>query len=231
VADFSSNRIVREVAPAHRKPFMTDCETVDLRFASVIAEVGQPYGYVYFPLSGCISQVAGQGEGTAVEVSLVGDEGMVGASTLLGVTAAPLHALVQGAGSSLRMRRTRFAAHADASPALGRLVRRYLYVQMLQLAQGSVCTRYHNVDQRLARWLLMMHDRVHASRFPLTHEFLAWMLGVRRAGITQAATGLFDKRLISYSRGDITVLDRIGLQEASCPCYAVDARAYHELMH
>jgi CRP-like cAMP-binding protein len=228
---FSTNRIVRSVTAANRKPFLADCETVDLRFSAEIAEGGRPLSHVYFPLSGCISQIAGTAENTAIEVGLVGDEGMVGATVMLGVDAAPTHAVVQGQGSSLRMQGHLFASHAAANPRLERLVMRYIFVQMQQLAQGNVCTRYHKVDERLARWLLMMHDRMHADRFAMTHEFLAAMLGVRRSGVTEAANSLFDRNLIGYHRGEITIIDRAGLEKAACPCYGNDTRAYHHLMH
>ena len=221
---------MREVRATHRKSFLADCETVDMPFASQVAEPGAPYRFVYFPLSGCISQLAGVPQGRALEVSMVGDEGMIGASALLGVEDAPLQGVVQGSGASLRMPRKLFERHAASDPRLDRLVRRYLHLQTLQLAQSSVCTRYHMVDERLARWLLMMQDRLHSDEFPMTHEFLAVTLGVRRAGVTQAAGVLSGARLITYHRGQITVVDRAGLLAAACACYAADNRAYARLM-
>jgi CRP-like cAMP-binding protein len=234
VAAVSPNRFVRAVSPANRSRFLADCERVDLSFMQHLAEGSRQTRFVYFPLTSCISQLActvhGPGAANSVEVGLVGDEGMLGASALLGVDEAPLRAVVQGAGASLRMSREDFMSHAAANPRLDRLVKRYLFVQMVQLAQSTVCTRYHLVEERLARWLMMMQDRTHASRFHMTHEVLASMLGVRRVGVTQAAGNLHARGLISYRRGEIVVLDRAGLADAACSCYDADAQTYSRWM-
>ena len=158
---------------------------------------------------------------------MVGREGMLGAQLVLGVSAMPLHALVQGAGTARRIAAARVSSRAFRAARRCELsLNRYLYVLMAQLATSAACTRFHNVGPRLARWLLMTQDRAHSDSFHLTHEFLAHMLGVRRVGITGAASDLQRHGLIRYRRGDITVLDRAGLEAAACSCYAADRCAY-----
>jgi CRP-like cAMP-binding protein len=142
------------------------------------------------------------------------------------VSTIPLHALVQGTGTARRVAAARFRRELSGSKALQLALNRYVYVLMAQLATSAACTRFHHVEPRLARWLLMTQDRAHSDSFHLTHEFLAHMLGVRRVGITDAACDLQRHGLIRYHRGDITVLDRAGLEAAACSCYRSDRRAY-----
>ena len=151
---------------------------------------------------------------------------MLGVQLVLGVGTIPLHTLVQGPGMARRIAAAPFRRELGASKPLQRVLNRYLYVLMAQLATSAACTRFHCVGPRLARWLLMSEDRAQADRFHLTHEFLAYMLGVRRVGITGAASDLQRRGLIRYHRGEITVLDRAGLEAAACSCYASDRLAY-----
>lgn len=225
-----SNRLLAAVPGKDRQRFLSACEPVTLVVAQILAEPGERMCQVYFPTASFISLVAQIDGRPALEVGLVGNEGMLGISNILGIEVSPLHALVQGAGPALRMTSTLFRRELERSPVLQRQLYHYLYVQMNQFAQTAACTRFHVVEARLARWLLMTHDRAHSDTFHVTHAFLAYMLGVRRVGITTAATSLQQQQLIRYSRGDITVLDREGLEAISCSCYAADKASYEGTM-
>ena len=155
---------------------------------------------------------------------------MFGIPLVLGVDVSPVRAVVQGAGPALRMDAVTFGRELKRSPALQREIDRYVFVHLSQLAQTAACTRFHVVEARLARWLLMTQDRAHASTFHVTQEFLAFMLGVRRVGVTKAAMSLQKRNLIHYSRGNIAVLDRRGLKAASCGCYKADREAYDRIL-
>jgi CRP-like cAMP-binding protein len=154
---------------------------------------------------------------------------MLGAQLALGVATTPLRALVQGPGRAWRIAVTDFRGELARSPALQRVLGKYLYVLMGQLAGSAACLRFHQIGQRLARWLLMSQDRAHADAFHVTHEFLAYMLGVRRVGVTAAASALQRQGLIAYRRGELTVLDRAGLEASACGCYAADRHGYAAL--
>lgn len=225
-----TNHLIDSLPRQDRVSFLTDCEAVDLVFGEVLAEPGGRISHVYFPLNSFISLIANLSDGDRLEVAMIGSEGMYGMPLILGLEESPWHALVQGGGPALRMPAAVFGRHLEQSPALQALLRRYLYVLMHQLSRVAACTHFHQVEARLARWLLMTQDRAHSDQLHLTHEFLAMMLGVRRAGITLAAMALQTRRLIRYHRGDITVLDRAGLIEAACGCYASDRRIYRQVI-
>ena len=206
------------------------CERIHLTFGEVLEEQDAPIRYVYFPTGGFISLISSLDRRPRLEVGLVGCEGMLGATLILGVKVAPLRAIVQGAGSALRMPAAEFARMVADSPALTDELRRYVYVLMSQLAQMAACTHFHRLETRLARWLLMTRDRAQSDRFYLTQEFLAYMLGVRRVGITHAASALQERRLIRYTRGHMIVLEGEGLEAAACDCYAVAKDMYARVM-
>ena len=224
------NRILVSLPPAERRRLLACCETVELQFGSTLCEADQPYRHVYFPLTAFISLLQPLSNHPPLEIALIGDEGMLGATLLLGVNDAPLQALVQGPGSALRMTAAQLRVALTDSPGLLRTLSRYLYVMAAQLSQTTGCMRFHEIEARLAHWLLMTHDRAHADHFHLTHDFLADMLGVRRSGITVAAGALQQRRLIRYTRGEIRILDRPGLEAASCECYAAGIDDYHRLL-
>ena len=224
------NYLVDLLPRKDRLHFMAACESVELTLADVLCEPGKPTKYVYFPIKGFISLIAEVKGSPGVEVGMVGSEGMLGVQVALGVATSPLHAVVQGAGTALRIGTKAFKAELAASPALQNELNRYLYVLMSQLAESAACVRFHQIGPRLARWLLMSQDRSHSDTFDVTQEFLAYMLGVRRVGITAAAGNLQRDGLISYSRGKLTVLNRKGLEHAACGCYAADQKTYAALL-
>ena len=226
----SGNHLIDLLPRKDRIRFTAACELVDLPLAQVLSHPGKPTRYVYFPTEGFISLIAVVKGSPGVEVGMVGREGMLGVQLALGVATAPLHGLVQGAGTALRIGTKAFKLELAACPALQSQLNRYLYVLMAQLAESTACVRFHQIGPRLARWLQMSQDRSKASSFDVTQEFLAYMLGVRRVGITAAAGTLQKDGLIAYSRGKLTVLNRKGLERAACGCYAADQKTYRELL-
>ncbi len=213
------NRLLEVLPRPARDRLLRECEPVSLVLDTVLCERDRSYRHVYFPLGGFISLVATVGAHPPLEIALIGNEGMLGATLVLGVNRARLRGIVQGAGTAWRITAPGFRRALRESPALRDVVKRYLFVVITQLSQSTACTRFHEVEARLARWLLMTHDRAHADRFHLTHLFLADMLGVRRSAVTIAAGALQRRNLIRYSRGEIDVVDRKGLEAASCECY------------
>jgi CRP-like cAMP-binding protein len=209
---------------------LAGCETIELAFAEVLYTPNERLNQVLFPITGFISLIMPVDDSASLEVGMVGNEGMFGIPLALGVDVSPVRAVVQGAGSALRMDAAHFCRELRRSERLQREIARYVVVHLTQLAQTAACTRFHVVEARLARWLLMTQDRAHADAFHVTQEFLALMLGVRRVGVTKAAGALQKRRLIHYSRGDITVLDRRGLKAASCGCYKADRESYDRIL-
>jgi CRP-like cAMP-binding protein len=220
------NLLLAALPAADRRRLLTNRDPVDLVESDTLTEVGDVVRDAFFPINSFVSLISPVDGGAQLEVGLVGNEGMVGSSLVLGVRVAPLRALVQGAGLAWKLEAATVSRELARSPALRRVLQRYLYVSLSQIAQTAACTRYHFVEPRLARWLLMTRDRAHSDKFHITHEFLAYMLGVRRVGVTRAASALQRRELIHYTRGRLEVLDVAGLEAAACGCYAAAKATY-----
>jgi len=224
------NRLIKSLPRKEQHNILGHCETVNINFGDVLCEPGQFIQHVYFPLTGFISLVTILSGHEPLEMGLIGNEGMLGVTLMLGVKTVPMRAVVQGSGTTLRMSASNFQRVLLDNASLQPTLNRYLYTLMAQLAQSVACMHFHEIEPRLARWLLMTHDRAHANHFHLTHEYLSHMLGVRRSGITIAAGALQIRKLIHYTRGEISILDRKGLEAASCECYQEAINDYAELL-
>jgi hypothetical protein len=223
-----SNRLIAALPSVDRQRVLAACEPVQLQAGSLLCEADEPMRDAWFPEQGLIATVVTATGHPPLDAGLIGNEGMLGAVLSLHVPVTRLRATVQGSGSAQRLSARRLGELLQTSPALESVVHRYLYVQMAQLAQANLCMRFHQIEARLARWLLMTLDRSHADHFQLTHQYLADMLGVQRSAITIAAGDLQRRQLIHYSRGRIRVLSRRGLQTASCECYAAMLNDYEQ---
>jgi CRP-like cAMP-binding protein len=215
------NSVLAAIPRKDLRRLLAGLEPVALRFGDVLYEPGAAIRHIYFPLDALVSLLTLADGHLALEVGLIGREGMVGIPLVLGHKASTVRALVQGSGTALRMASAEFQKQFLLSRPLQRELYGYTHSLMAQISQTAACNRFHVVPARLARWLLMTQDRVQSERFRMTHEFLSHMLGVRRVGVTTAAQALQKRKLIRYSRGDITVLDRQGLEAAACACYEV----------
>jgi CRP-like cAMP-binding protein len=205
---------------AYRR-MQTSLESVELSYGQVLYEPMGSIRHVYFPIDCLVSLLTAVDQNRTLEVGMVGNEGMVGMPMALGIRVSAVRALVQGSGTALRMTAARFRTEFKNNLPLQRALFRYNHLLMAQISQTAACNRFHDAEQRLARWLLMTSDRLHANEFLLTHEFLAHMLGVRRVGVTKAAGALHLRKLIDYSRGKIRIRDREGLEQAACTCYRI----------
>ena len=222
----SENNLVQALSQRDRRRLLASCKTVELVYGEVLHEAMQPIVGVYFPTHGLISLVMTVDDTASLAVGLIGNEGMCGVSLALGVNEPSLQAVVQGEGAALYWSARAFSRACVSSKSLARVMDRYAFFRLSQLERVAACTRFHPIEARLARWLLMSFDRAQGEECYLTHSLLAVMLGVRRVGITQAAGKLQRSRLIRYQRGHITLLNRGGLEALSCSCYAADQQSY-----
>lgn len=214
-----ANRLLAALPHAEYRRLLASLEPVTLTFGEVLYEPGDAIKHVYFPNDSLVSLITLADRQLALEVGMVGSEGMVGVAFALGIGRSPIRALVQGGGMAMRMKAALFRKELRQSLSLQREVLLYTHELMVQIAQTAACNRFHVVEARLARWLLMTRDRVGSDHFRLTQEFIGHMLGVRRVGVTNAAHALKQRKLIDYSRGNIEIINGPGLEAAACACY------------
>ena len=213
------NRLLAALPRKDYRKLLPVFEPVKLAFGQTLYDSQSQIREVYFPNDCFVSMLTTVDTGRAAEVGLIGSEGMIGVPMALGVAVSPFRAVVQGAGTAMRMRTVDFRRNFSTSAALKREVFLFTHLLMIQIAQTAACNRFHLMTQRMARWLLMTHDRVSSNEFRITQEFLALMLGVRRVGVSVAMSALRDRKVIAYRRGIITILDQGGLVAAACGCY------------
>lgn len=215
------NRLLATLPKNEYQRLLPKLKTVNLVLGEKLYEPGETIKYVYFPNNSIISLISSLSGTAWLEVGMVGNEGMAGLPVFMGVNSSSTRALVQGSGTAMRMSSAAVRTEANRLGSLHRLLHRYSHSLLTQVSQSSACNRFHLVNARLARWLLMTNDRLGVEEFPLTQEFLSNMLGVRREGVSKAAGALQSAKLIRYSRGIITLLDRRGMEAKSCDCYAI----------
>jgi len=216
-----ANSLLAALPRKEYQGLLTSLEPVTLTFGEILYEPGKPISNVYFPSDSLVSLLTLVKGHMALEIGMVGREGMLGIPIALGITDSPVRALVQGSGTALRMTSTRFRSEYATSEAMRKHVNRYVHARIVQITQTAACNRFHPIEARLARWLLMTRDRVGTNHFHHTQELLGNMLGVLRVAVTNAAGALQRRKLISYSRGEINILDSRGLEAAACDCYRI----------
>ena len=215
------NRLLATLPKKEYERLLPGLKRIPLNFGEVLYEPGDTIKHVYFPNDSIVSLLSAMPERSTLEVGMVGNEGFAGLAIFMGVNVSQTRALVQGAGSAMRMTSAAVRHEANHLGALHRLLHRYSHSLLTQVSQSVACNRFHSVDKRLARWLLMTSDRLGLEEFRLTQDFMSNMLGVRREGVNKAASTLQTAKLIRYSRGMITILDRQRLEANSCECYAI----------
>ena len=226
----TANRILNALTPSEFESLSPHLDPINLSRGEVLCRPDQPVTHVYFPNRGTVSVVSTFEDGTSVEVGMVGNEGMFGVCVFLGSVSTPLTAQVQLPGEGLRMRAEVLRREFQKGGQLQDLLLRYTQAFITQIAQAAACNRAHGVQGRLAKWLLMCADRSQSQSLALTHEHISAMLGTRRAGITETACQLKEAGLISYTRGNVTVVDRAGLEAVSCECYAQVKKEFTRLV-
>ena len=224
------NRLLAALPDAEWQRWLPQLEAVELPLGQVLYESGSTLSHVYFPTTAIVSLLYVMENGASAEIAVVGNEGIVGISLFMGGESTPSRAVVQSAGQGFRLTAQTIKDEFDRSGPVMHLLLRYTQALITQMAQTAVCNRHHSLDQQLCRWLLLSLDRLRGSELVMTQELIANMLGVRREGVTEAALKLQQAGLIRYARGHITVLDRPGLEQRTCECYAVVKKEYDRLL-
>ena len=225
-----ANRILKALPLEEYERLSTHLEPVSMPLGEILYHPDEPITHVYFPNHGTVSLVSNLEDGTSVEVGMVGNEGMFGVCVFLGSISTPLLAQVQLPGDGLRMRANVLKSEFKKGGQLQDLLLRYTQAFITQIAQTAACNRAHTVEGRLSKWLLMCEDRANSKKLELTHEFIAMMLGARRAGVTEAAGDLRSRGWIDYKRGHLTILDRHGLESVTCECYPLVKKEFARLI-
>ena len=229
-AEAHTNRLLGLLPLRDYQRLLPHLQPVSLEYRQSLYEANRPIGSVYFIETGVGSLVNTMANGQAAEVGTIGSEGMVGLPLVFGDNQAPTSVYIQVPGAGLRMTAAVFKRELAQSASMRVAMLRYAHAFFNQVAQSAACNRFHNIQQRTCRWMLMTHDRMQSDEFLLTQEFLAMMLGVQRTGVTAAAGGLQRAGLIRYTRGNVTILDRRGLERSSCECYAVSKLEFDRLL-
>ncbi len=216
-----ANKLLALLPPKEYRRLFPSLEKVPLNYGENIYELGDTIDNVYFPNSGIISVLASIGKSALLEVGIVGNEGMIGLAVFLGVKDSINRVIVQGKGEAMKMKTADFLEACDSGGELPKILRRFTHTLLTQVSQSAVCFRFHEVEARLARWLLMTADRMGSNNFRITQDFLSDMIGVRREAVNKSAVILQDMEIIEYTRGKMKILDRGKLENISCSCYAV----------
>jgi CRP-like cAMP-binding protein len=225
------NRLLAALPDTEYKHLIPHLESVPLSLMEILYESGEPITHVYFPNDGLLSLLVVMPSQKLREVGLIGNEGMLGVAVVLGMNATPMRALIQMPGSAMRMKAEVLRDELKRGGALQSLLQRYTHALFTQVAQSAACIGTHGIKPRLARWLLMTHDRAHGDEFVMKHEFMALMLGITRSMVTRAAGGLQREQLIRYTRGRVTILDRQRLEATACECYRMVEEEYARSTH
>jgi CRP-like cAMP-binding protein len=226
----ASNQLLSYLSESQQQWFCENCPVVDLVVGDVLNDIDEPINYVYFPITGFISLLSQNIDNQSLKLGLIGNEGMLGATLTLGNINAPMKAIVQGKGISLRIVVALILKKFESNHGVRALITKYLFIQVRQLALTAACNKFHEVKQRLARCLLSFDDRSSSEPLYFTHQFLAKMLGVRRSAITIAAGQIQQQGYITYSRGQVVVLSKAGLEKVSCSCYFAATDVYQKYL-
>ena len=224
------NRLLAMLPAAEWQRWLPQLEAVSMPHGQVLVEAGEAAAFAYFPTTAIVSLMYLTEQGASTQIGVVGHEGLVGMALIMGGGSTPSRAVVSSGGHGFRLGASWIEAEFNRSPAVAHLLLRYTQAMITQMAQTAVCNRHHALEQQLCRWLLLNLDRLPGNALVVTHDAIAQMLGVRREGVTEAALKLQKLGLIRYARGHITVLDRPGLVQRSCECYAVVQQEYERLL-